>query len=116
MTETRTFLESFSPRGRVVFLSFEDFTRSPSAVLEAACRALALPFDESVLCSAKPGHAIGGNARAMSKLRDADYMPDIAPIPPCDLPASHLRAIEQSAEAARVFALLQAAHHTTVDS
>lgn len=111
-----TFLESFSPQGRVVFLSFEDFTQSPGAVLKAACRALALPFDENVLRSAKPGHAIGGNARAMSKLRDADYMPDIAPIPPCDLPASHLRVIEQSAQAARVFALLQAAHHTTVDS
>ncbi|HEX4861279.1 MAG TPA: hypothetical protein VFV07_08585 [Rhizomicrobium sp.] len=109
-----TFLESFSPQGRVAFLSFEEFTRSPRAVLEAACRALALPFDEAVLTSAKPGHAIGGNMRALSRLRKADYATEILPLPPCGLPAEHLRVIEESAEAARLFDLLQAAHHNTM--
>jgi len=109
-----TFLESFSPQGRVAFLSFEEFTRDPGGALEAVCRALALQFDEAVLRSARPGHAIGGNARAMTKLRSAHYAPDISPLAPCELPASHARIIAGSTEAARVFDLLQAAHHNTM--
>jgi hypothetical protein len=109
-----TFLESFSPTGKVVFLSFEEFARNPAEVLHAACRALALPFDESLLRSVRPGHAIGGNVRALKKLRTADYTPDIAPLEACELPAAHARIIAENAEAKRVFDLLQAAHQNTM--
>jgi hypothetical protein len=108
------FLESFAPKGKVVFLSFEEFAQNPANVLHAACRSLALPFDESVLRSAKRGHAIGGNARALNRLRTADYNPDITPMEACELPAAHARIIVESAEAKRVFDLLQAAHQNTM--
>jgi len=109
-----TFLESFAPAGKVVFLSFEEFTQNPAENLKAACRALALPFDNGILRSARRAHAIGGNVRALNRLRTANYAPDIRPLEVYDLPATHTRIIADHAEAARVFDLLQAAHQNTI--
>lgn len=105
-----TFIEHFSPQGKVAVLSFEEFTRDPKEVLRAACRSLSLEFDEQILKATRPGHAIGGNGRALGRLREAGYAPDISELEPCDLPQSHLRLIEESAEAKRIFDLLEAAH------
>ncbi|MBV8977703.1 MAG: hypothetical protein JOZ13_10030 [Alphaproteobacteria bacterium] len=108
------FLESFSPQGKMVAVSFEEFTRAPVRVLRAACEALSLPFDEQVLKFAKPGHAIGGNDRAVRRLKTADYAPDITPLEPPPLPDSHRHLIQKSAEVKRVFSLLQTAHERTM--
>jgi hypothetical protein len=106
----RTYLEHFRPTGKVAFLSFEAFARDPAPVLEAACGALSLEFDAGVLTAIRPGHAIGGNARAMSRIRNTNYAPGISAPEPLDLPDSHLRLIEENAEAARISDLLQVAH------
>ena len=108
------FLESFSPQGKVVFLSFEEFVQAPPQVLRAACEALSLPFDEAVLKFARPGHAIGGNDKAVRRLKSADYAPDISPLQPPPLPESHARVIAESAMAKQVFERLQAAHDQTM--
>jgi len=108
------FLESFSPQGKVAFLSFEEFVRAPAQVLSAACEALSLPFDEEVLKFARPGHAIGGNDKAVRRLKTAHYAPDITPLELPPLPESHARIIAQSVETERVSGLLQAAHARTM--
>lgn len=106
----KSFLEDLSPRGKVIVVSFEDFARRPQAVLERVAKSLALEFDERVLTSIQPGHAIGGNALAMAKLRQACYTPEIEPVDGCDLPAGHREIIEQNEEAKNVFERLQIAH------
>lgn len=110
----KSFLEDFSPAGKTVFLSFEDFAKQPLAVLKSLTQSLSLPFDESVLTSILPGHAVGGNAQAIAKLRRTDYTPDIAPLEDPDLPAAHRQLIDASDEAGYIFERLQAAHRLTI--
>jgi hypothetical protein len=74
------FLHQFRPTGKSVFLSFDDFVRQPRKVLQSVCAALDLPFDPGVLAHTVPGHAIGGNGRAMARLRDNDYAVNILPL------------------------------------
>ncbi|MBV9529369.1 hypothetical protein [Sphingomonas sp.] len=83
------YLNHFRPHGRVVFLNFDAFTRDPEPLLRAVCEALDLGFDADVLSRTVPGHAIGGNGRAMRRLRDKDYGVDITPLPEPVLDPAH---------------------------
>ena len=112
----RTFVEDFSPAGNKVVLSFEDFARRPRELLEKVATSLGLEFDDRVFTSIQPGHAIGGNGAAMARLREASYVPDITPLPPCEIPASHREIIEEHAGARDVFERLQGAHERLAGS
>jgi len=105
----QTFIERFNPQGKVAFVNFDTFARRPREILSALCRALSLPFDESVLRVTKPGHAIGGNMGSVKKLREKDYGVDIQPLPEPKVPSAHLDLIERHAEAQQIFAWMMAA-------
>lgn len=87
------FLHQFKPAGKVAFLSFDSFVERPKPILQAICAALNLPFDEGVLVRTVPGHAIGGNGRAMARLRDNDYAVNILPLDPPGLTAEQTAII-----------------------
>jgi hypothetical protein len=106
----RAFLEDFAPAGQVIFLSFEDFAKRPREVLINVTRALSLDFDEAVLASIRQGHAVGGNAGAMARLRQTRYAPNITPLENPDLPTSHRSIIDASDEAGYIFEKMQAAY------
>jgi len=110
----RMFLEDFRPEGNVAFLFFDEFARDPANTLRAACNTLGLQFDEGVLSRTRPGHAIGGNSRALGKLKNADYAPEITPVESCNLPKSHIDIIAASTEATQLFDQLQAAYQKTI--
>jgi hypothetical protein len=89
----QAYLHHFRPQGPVVFLNFDAFTRDPEPLLRSVCKALDLPFDAEVLTRTVPGHAIGGNGRAMRRLRDKDYGVDITPLPDAALDPLHSEII-----------------------
>jgi len=95
-TWTKTYsiyLNDFKPAGKVVFMNFDRFTENPDPVFEALLRELNLPHDLSVLKTANPGHAIGGNGRAMSLIRNASYGINITPLKPVEVPQYQADAI-----------------------
>jgi len=104
------FVEHFLPTGPVAFLNFDAFTRSPERLLKAACKRLELPFSPEVLQRTTPGHAIGGNGRAMRRLRDQDYGVEIAPLPDTPLDPRHLEIIAAHASAQRLWREMTARH------
>lgn len=89
----RSFVHHFRPTGPLAFLNFDAFTRTPEPLLRAVCSRLNLPFDDAVLVRTVPGHAIGGNGRAMRRLRDKHYGVDIAPLPNAALDARQRETI-----------------------
>jgi hypothetical protein len=91
----QAYLNHFRPQGTVVFLNFDAFTRSPERLLRAVCDGLDLRFDAEVLQRTVPGHAIGGNGRAMRRLRDKDYGVDVTPLPDAALDPAHAAIIAE---------------------
>lgn len=106
----RMFLDHFRPAGKLVFLNFDAFAQRPEPLLRKVCAALDLPFDPGVLMRTVPGHAVGGNGRAMRRLRDADYGVDITPLPDPTLPPAHIDIIEADGEAQAVWREMIAFH------
>lgn len=104
------YLHHFRPQGPVVFLNFDAFTQSPEALLRAVCDRLGLPFDAGVLKRTEPGHAIGGNARSMKRLRDKDYAVEIESLPDPALDPVHAQIIEDNATAQDVWRELMVRH------
>lgn len=104
------FVEHFRPSGPVAFLNFDAFSRSPERLLKAVCERLELPFSPEVLQRTTPGHAIGGNGRAMRRLRDHDYGVRIAPLPDTPLDRRHLEIIAVHASARRLWREMMARH------
>jgi hypothetical protein len=103
-------LNHFRPQGSVVFLNFDAFTRSPEQLLRAVCTGLGLPFDAQVLRRTVPNHAIGGNGRAMRRLRDKDYGVDITPIPDPSLVPAHAAIITEHSGAQAAWRQLMIRH------
>ena len=103
-------LDHFRPRGPVVFLNFDAFCRGPERLLQQVCEGLDLPFDAQVLQRTVPGHAIGGNGRAMRRLRDNDYKVDLTPLPDPALPPSHAEIIASHARAQQVWRRMMDRH------
>ncbi|MDF8332081.1 hypothetical protein [Novosphingobium cyanobacteriorum] len=108
----RGFVDNFRPQGPVVFLSFEAFTQDPASLLPAVCSRLGLPYDAGVLARTLPGHAIGGNAGSMRRLRELDYGVSVRPLPDPSLDAAQSAAVASHAEAQRTWTDMMAAHHT----
>lgn len=106
----KSFVNHFCPQGNVVFLNFDAFTRSPEPLLRGICKALDLQFDAEVLRRTVPGHAIGGNGRAMRRLRDKDYGVDITPLPSALLDPSHAAIISGHAGAQQTFRQMMSRH------
>lgn len=104
------YLHHFRPQGQVAFLNFDAFTRTPGPLLEAVCRQLGLPFDPAVLERTVPGHAIGGNGRAMRRLRDKDYGVDITPLADPKLDTAHAEIIAGHTAAQDVYRELMSRH------
>lgn len=104
------FVEHFRPTGAVVFLNFDAFTRSPETLLRAVCDRLGLPFSSEVLERTTPGHAIGGNGRAMRRLRDQDYGVEIAPLSDTPLDRSHSEIIAAHPSAQQLWREMMARH------
>jgi hypothetical protein len=105
-----SFVHHFRPAGPLAFLNFDAFTRTPEPLLRAVCSRLDLPFDAAVLLRTVPGHAIGGNGRAMRRLRDKDYGVDIAPLPDAGLAAQHQETIAHQAAAQAVWREMMTLH------
>lgn len=106
----RAYLDHFEPQGRKVFLNFDAFTRNPGPLLRVVCARLGLPFDADVLTRTVPGHAIGGNAGSMRRLREKDYGVAIEPLPdPATAPA-HRAIIAASDEAQQTWREMMALH------
>ncbi len=105
-----TLLNHFRPAGKMVYLSFDRFVEEPATHLEALCGALNLPYDPAVLEATRPGHAIGGNARAMARIRASDYRIEISALPNPDLPPAELELIAADERVAAIHAGLLAAH------
>jgi hypothetical protein len=101
-----SFLDGFQPKGGVVYLSFDEFTDDPESGLAALTSALGLPHDPEVLVRTRPGHAIGGNARAMGRLRAADYGVDISKLPTPEVPKAHAEWLEACAPVQGVYQAL----------
>jgi len=97
------YLDTFKPKGNLVFMNFDRFSNNPEQVFTCLLNELNLPMDLSVLDSAKPGHAIGGNGKAMSRIRDKDYKISIYPLKELDLPDYQLSAIAGSEELQNVY-------------
>lgn len=89
----RPFLDHFRPQGEKVYLNFDAFAREPEPLLRALCGRLGLPFDAGVLARTLPGHAIGGNARSMRRLRDNGYRVEIQPLADPALDPAHAAII-----------------------
>lgn len=106
----RAYLDHFRPQGAVAFLNFDAFTAAPERLLRATCAALAIPFDEGVLHRTEPGHAIGGNGRAMKRLRDKDYGVAIEALPDPALLPAQAAIIAQDADAQQTWRDLMARH------
>ena len=53
------------PRGRKVFVRYEDLAADPRAMLEGICASLDLPFDAAASDALPVNHAIGGNHLAL---------------------------------------------------
>jgi len=85
----KIFLNELNPTQGKTFLKFDDFVQSPRTLLMTLCAAVNLPYDPSVLQETRQGHAIGGNAGAMARLRAADYGVRLMPLPNPELPAEH---------------------------
>jgi hypothetical protein len=110
----RDFVDDFRPQGPVVFLNFDAFTRDPAVLLPAVCDRLGLPFDPGVLSRTLPGHAIGGNAGSMRRLRELDYGVSIRPLPDAALDPAQAAVIAAHEKAQRVWAEMLAAHDTLI--
>jgi hypothetical protein len=104
----RTLLDHFTPQGRVVFVHFDAFARTPRKVLKSLCGALDLPFDADMLETAALSHAIGGNPNAVATLYSGTGPVEITPLAGPDCPPEQLRAIEESKPVQQVFAQLLA--------
>lgn len=107
----QSFVHHFKPAGLLAFLNFDAFTRNPKPLLLAVCDRLDLPFDEAVLRRTVPGHAIGGNGRAMRRLREKDYGVEIAPLPDAALDAEHREIIGRHSAAQAVWRAMMALHN-----
>jgi hypothetical protein len=107
----QSYLHHFRPKGRVVFLNFDAFTREPEPLLRSVCKALDLPFDADVLRRTVPGHAIGGNGRAMRRLRDKGYGVDITPLPDAAPDPVHSAIISGHPGAQAVWRQLMSRHN-----
>jgi len=103
-------VDHFRPEGPVAFLNFDAFSRVPDRLLRGVCSALELPYDAEVLRRTVPGHAIGGNGRAMRRLRDNDYTVDLSPLPDPDLPHTHGEIIASHAGAQQIWRRLMEGH------
>jgi len=97
------YLDTFKPKGNLVFMNFDRFSNNPEQVFTCLLSELNLPMDLSVLDTARPGHAIGGNGKAMSRIRDKDYKISIYPLKEVDIPEYQLRAIADSKELQSVY-------------
>jgi len=103
-------LDHFRPQGPVAFLNFDAFSRGPDRLLRGVCSALELPYGADVLRRTVPGHAIGGNGRAMRRLRDNDYSVDLSPLPDPDLRPTHSEIIAGHAGAQQVWRRMMERH------
>jgi len=103
-------VDHFRPQGRAAFLNFDAFSHRPDALLRGVCAALELPYDAEVLRRTVPGHAIGGNGRAMRRLRDNDYSVDLSPLPDPDLPPAHNEIIASHAGAQQIWRRMMDRH------
>ncbi len=102
------FLKRFRPVGKVVFMSFEQFVRTPAGQLKRLCESLELPNDASVLNSVRPGHELAGNQMAQTRLKKDAYRVTILPTAEPSLSGSELNAIGEHAAAEAIHrALLQ---------
>jgi hypothetical protein len=110
----KSILDQFSPVGKVVFLNFDAFAEKPRVLFEQLCKALSLPFDPSALQRVAPGHAIGGNARTLARLRMNDYRVDIFPLPTPDIPVEQIRLIESHDAALHIYSRLMSAFTSTM--
>lgn len=110
------FFDSFRPVGEVVWLNFDAFTRDPEPLLRAVCERLDLPFDAGVLHRTVPGHAIGGNAGSMRRLREKDYAVVVEPLPDPALEPAHAAIVDGHAEAQAIFADMMARHEALTAS
>ncbi len=100
----RCFLDEFNPVGEKAFLFFDEFAAAPSTVLPRVCTVLSLPWHSGVLQRTRPGHAIGGNSGAMAQLRSAEYGVQIKPLPAPNLPAAHVKVIDNDRATQQCFA------------
>ena len=87
--------DALEPLGRKAFVCFDDFTNDPERVLGHLCATFDLAFDGEVLSKVKQGHAIGGNHRAMQRIRNGQDQITIEPLPEPTVPAEHIRIIER---------------------
>ena len=103
----RVFLDHFKPCGDIVFLYFDGFAENPELNFGAACRALGLPEQVSVLKRMRTSHSIGGNSNAMKRLREADYAVSVTPLPAPSIPTRHRERIAAAEEMQTTFADLR---------
>lgn len=108
----RSYLDHFRPQGEVVFLNFDAFTRDPEPLLRAVCARLKLPFDREVLRRTAPGHAIGGNAGSMRRLREKDYAVHIESLPEPEIDPRHRELIAADDLVQRTWRDMMALHNS----
>jgi hypothetical protein len=110
----KSLLDQFSPSGKVVFLNFDVFAEKPKILFEQLCGALSLPFDPSASQRVTPGHAIGGNSKALARLRMNDYRVDILPLPTPTIPVEQIRLVESHDAATHIYSRLMSAFASTM--
>lgn len=98
------FLDLFVPQGKVVFLHFDSFAEYPEKILPAVCKALSLTYDHHVLEAVTPGHAIGGNSRALKRLRANGYAMEIRSLPKPSIPPEQLKVIFENEGVQQIYA------------
>ena len=97
-------------------MSLARFTQHPRESLAKLCARLSLPFEESVLHHVTPGHAIGGNGRAVRNMRHANYGVEILALSEPDFPARQKQIIENHEEAHRIHQALTEAEQESLDT
>lgn len=112
----QTFFRKFRPQGNVVFLSFDVFAARADEIFAQLCGTLSLPFEEGALKMITSGHAIGGNSRALNRLRALHYRTEIAPLPEPRLPAGESKTIEAHVESIHLHDEMMAAFRSGISA
>ena len=108
------YLDLFQPQGPVVYLNFDRFTIDPEAALRAVCARLALPFAPGVLSRTEPGHAIGGNAGSMARLRARNYAVEVETLPDPELDPAQAKILSEHTQMQHVYRRLLTRHESSM--
>ena len=100
-------LSLLTPKGRKIFVNFDQLTINPESQMRRITAELSLPFEMRMLQQLVPGHSIGGNRRIYLRLIASNYGVAIQPLGVPDIPGDHAAWIDQQSDHADLLNAMQ---------